>query len=80
MLENKEILAGQLLEVALRWKLTSYSGDWEFRTVEAKPFPVDFHWAGWNQTMAHIASVLKPHRIGVGNSISSVSHLTHKTM
>jgi hypothetical protein len=31
ILENKDTLVQQLLEVTLKWKLTSYSGDWEFQ-------------------------------------------------
>lgn len=67
MLESKEVLAQQLLEVALKFKLTSFTGDWEFNRGN----PANFSWKGWNQTMAHIASVLRPHGIGLGNSISS---------
>ncbi len=67
MLESKEALAQQLLEVALKFKLTSFTGDWEFNRGN----PAEFSWQGWNQTMAHIASVLKPHGVGLGNSISS---------
>ena len=67
MLESKETLAQQLLQVALRFKLSSYTGDWEFNRGD----PAEFSWRGWNQTMAHIASVLNPHGVGLGNSISS---------
>jgi hypothetical protein len=37
MLQSKDLLAQQLLELALKYKLTSFTGDWEFSTVEAKP-------------------------------------------
>ena len=77
--------------MALRWNLTSFSGDWEFQGFMAprpvsgqalRPdsevaqqsaggLPIEFHFAGWNQTMAHIASVLKPHGVGLGNAINS---------
>ena len=53
--------------MALRFKLSSYTGDWEFNRGD----PTAFSWRGWNQTMAHIASVLNPHGVGLGNSISS---------
>jgi hypothetical protein len=67
MLHSKQILAQQLLELALKFQLSGYTGDWEF----GRGNPVQFNWQGWNETMAHIASVLKPHGIGLGNSISS---------
>ena len=66
MLENKEALAQQLLELALQYRLSSFTGDWEFNGQK-----LDFYWAGWNATMAHIAAVLKPHGIGIGNTIAS---------
>ena len=63
MLENKEELASQLLELALKYNFTSYTGDWEWRNAGA------FHFAGWNATMAHVASVLNAHGVGLGNGI-----------
>ena len=69
MMENKEALAQQLLELALKFKLTSFTGDWEFDGQAD-----GFYWLGWNETMAHIASVLKPHGVGLGNSIESTCH------
>ena len=65
MLENKGALAQQLLELALKYGLTGFTGDWEFDGAA-----LDFYWAGWNETMAHIAAVLRPHGIGIGNSIA----------
>ena len=70
MFENREALAQQLLEIALRYKLTGYTGDWEWDSSGAHQR--SFHWLGWNATMAHIASVLSPHGIGLGLSINSV--------
>jgi hypothetical protein len=64
--DHKEALAQQLLALALTYKLSSFTGDWEFNGQK-----LDFYWAGWNETMAHIASVLSPHGIGIGNSIAS---------
>ena len=64
MLENKEKLASQLLEIALKFNLTGFTGDWEWGEGE-------FYWASWNKTMSYIASVLKPHGIGIGNSVAS---------
>ena len=63
MQAHKEELAQQLLALALKWKFTSFTGDWEWRNAGT------FHFAGWNATMAHIASVLKPHGVGLGNGI-----------
>jgi hypothetical protein len=67
MLRSKDTLAQQLLGLALKYQLSGFTGDWEFGRGD----PVAFYWHGWNQTMAHIASVLKPHGVGLGNSISS---------
>jgi hypothetical protein len=66
MRENKQALAQQLLELALKYRLSSFTGDWEFDGQK-----LDFYWAGWNETMTHIAAVLRPHGIGIGNSIAS---------
>lgn len=65
MLEKVDILAQQLLTLALRYNLTGYTGDWEW------PGPREFYWEGWNATMAQIASVLTPHGIGLGNGVVS---------
>ena len=67
MLDHKEKLAQQLLELAQTYHLDSFTGDWEFGHGN----PVAFWWDGWNQTMAHIASVLQPHGVGLGNSVDS---------
>ena len=65
--DNREALAQQLLEIALRYKLTGYTGDWEWDSSGVHQR--SFHWPGWNASMAHIASVLSPHGIGLGNGI-----------
>ena len=65
MLQNKEKLAAQLLELAQTYNLTGYTGDWEWQK------PSTFYWPGWNETMAYISSVLAPHGIGIGNGIVS---------
>ena len=63
ILENKEKLAAQLLEIATKYKLSGFSMDWEFAE--------SFNWAGFNQTMAYVAGVLRPHGLGLGISINS---------
>ena len=63
ILENKETLASQLLEIALAYNLSGFSMDWEFGE--------SFHWAGFNETMSHVAGVLRPHGLGLGLSINS---------
>ena len=68
MFESREQLAQQLLEVALKYNLTGFTGDWEWDSSGPHP-PKGFHWPGWNMTMAHIASVLSPHGVGLGNGI-----------
>jgi hypothetical protein len=64
---NREALAQQLLTLALRYNLSGYTQDWEFTS--------SFNHTGYNDTMAHIASVLLPHGLGLGNSISSSCEL-----
>lgn len=68
MFENREALAKQLLEIALKYNLTGFTGDWEWDSSGPNP-PKGFYWPGWNATMAHIASVLSPHEVGLGNGI-----------
>ena len=63
ILENKEKLAQQLLTLAQTYGLSGYTQDWEFGKA--------FNWHGYNETMAHVASVLAPHNIGLGISINS---------
>ena len=63
MLENKEKLAAQILEIALLYHLSGFTMDWEFGQ--------SFNWDGFNETMAHVAGVLRPHGIGLGISINS---------
>ena len=63
ILENKETLASQLLEIALAYNFSGFSMDWEFGE--------SFHWAGFNETMSHVAGVLRPHGLGLGLSINS---------
>lgn len=68
MFENREALAQQILEIALKFNLTGFTGDWEWDSSGPDP-PKGFYWHGWNATMAHIASVLSPHGVGLGNGI-----------
>ena len=66
MYDQKEALAQQLLTIAMKWNFTGYTGDWEWPGSK-KPF----YWIGWNATMNHIAGVLRPHGIGLGNGVVS---------
>ena len=50
----------------MKWNFTGYTGDWEWPGSK-KPF----YWIGWNATMNHIAGVLRPHGIGLGNGVVS---------
>jgi hypothetical protein len=67
MFENRVVLAQQLLALALQYNLSGFTQDWEFTS--------SFNHTGYNDTMAHIASVLRPHQLGLGNSISSSCEL-----
>ena len=66
MYDKREALAQQLLEIALKFNFTGYTGDWEWPGAN-RPF----YWVGWNATMAHVADVLRPHHVGLGNGIVS---------
>merc|ERR1712194_635529 len=63
ILENKNKLAQQLLELALAYNLSGFTQDWEFAH--------SFYWEGYNETMSYVAEVLRPHGIGLGLSINS---------
>ena len=65
MLDNATVLAQQLLDIALKFNLTGYTGDWEWAGRK------NFYWQGWNASMAHVASVLMDHGIRLGNGIVS---------
>ena len=67
ILENKEGLAQDVLELALLYNLSGFTQDWEFGAKSG-----DWWWAGWNRTMAHVAAVLRPQGIGLGLSVNSV--------
>ncbi len=60
---NRQVLAKQLLALAQQYYLSGYTQDWEFTS--------SWNHTGYNDTMAHVASVLAPHKLGLGNSISS---------
>ena len=60
---NRTKLAAQLLELATLYNLSGYTMDWEFGDA--------WNYAGYNQTMAYIAGVLRPHGIGLGISIDN---------
>ena len=68
MFDNRVELAQQLLDIALKFNLTGFTGDWEWDSSGPNP-PEGFYWPGWNATMAHIAAVLSPHGVGLGNGI-----------
>jgi hypothetical protein len=61
--EYRDALAEGLLLLATRYNLSGYTQDWEFTE--------SFNHTGYNSTMAHVASVLRQHGLGLGNSISS---------
>ena len=61
--EHRNQLAEELLSLAVRYNLSGYTQDWEFTD--------SFNHTGYNHTMAHVASVLRQHGLGLGNSISS---------
>jgi hypothetical protein len=63
MYEHRDALAEGLLSLAVRYNLSGYTQDWEFTD--------SFNHTGFNSTMAHVASVLRDHGLGLGNSISS---------
>ena len=60
---NQEGLAQELLALAQKYHLSGFTGDWEFTD--------SFDWSGYNASMAHVAAVLRPHGLGLGNAISS---------
>jgi hypothetical protein len=66
LVQFQDELATELLELALHYNLSGFTQDWEWVLTGS-----GFYWAGYNESMTHVADVLRPHGLGLGNSVST---------